>query len=392
MAVVVGCSGTVIDSDDQARMRALETYQVLDAPPRRELEALVELAAKFTGVPMATINLITEAEQVQVATYGFVGGRVRREDSFCTTVVDERRPILLEDASLDERFADNPHTTGELGDIRFYGAHPLVTPDGVTIGTLCVYDEESHPVTPQVAGALQALADRVVDVLELELTSRRLQLANERLASFAGQVSHDLRNPLSAVRMSLELVREELDDADKPALAGLLERAERGTRRMDDMIGELLTFAHMGVSVDPGPVDLTRVVGDALEDLAGTMAPGQVKVCELPTVTGDAVQLRVLLQNLLANAVKFSPPGSPVSVSALALDPGWRISVADRGPGVPPQDRERVFDPMVRLDTRVPGTGIGLATCRRIVEAHGGRIGVAENPDGGAALWFELPG
>jgi len=372
-------------------MRALETYEVLDAPPRRELEALVELAAKFTGVPMATINLITDSEQVQVATYGFKGGRVRREDSFCTTVVEERRPIFLEDASLDERFADNPHTTGELGDIRFYGAHPLVTPEGVTIGALCVYDEESRPVTPQVASALQALADRVVDVLELELTSRRLQLANERLASFAGQVSHDLRNPLSAVRMSLELVREELDDADKPALTGLLDRAERGTRRMDDMIGELLTFARMGASVDPGTVDLTGVVGDVLEDLAGTMAPGQVEVRELPTVTGDAVQLRVLMQNLLANAVKFSPPGSPVTVSALALDPGWRISVADRGPGVPPEDRERVFDPMVRLDTRVPGTGIGLATCRRIVEAHGGRIGVAENSDGGAALWFELP-
>jgi signal transduction histidine kinase len=99
----------------------------------------------------------------------------------------------------------------------------------------------------------------------------------------------------------------------------------------------------------------------------------------------------VLFTNLLANAVKFSPPDAPVTVSAASLDTGWRISVTDRGPGVPPEHRERVFDPMVRLDTRIPGTGIGLATCRRIVEAHGGRIGVAENPDGGASLWFELP-
>lgn len=227
---------------------------------------------------------------------------------------------------------------------------------------------------------------------QLELTSRRVAAADERLVAFAGQVSHDLRNPLSAVRMSLELTREELGDQGEPGLLDLLERAERGIRRMDDIIGELLTFARVGANLDPTEVDLARAVRDVLEALATEAASHPVEVRHLPTLRGDAVQLRVLLQNLLANAMKFSPPGAPVTVSATALERGWRISVADHGPGVPAQDRERVFDPMVRLDTRVPGSGIGLATCRRIVEAHGGRIGVAENPDGGASLWFELPG
>jgi signal transduction histidine kinase len=188
---------------DAERARALQRYEVLDAGPRRELEALVELAAVFTGVPMATINLITDTEQVQVATYGFTGGRSAREDSFCTAVVDLQRPVIIEDARLDERFASNPHATGEREAIRFYGAHPLVTPEGVTVGTLCVYDRETHQVTPQIAHALETLADRVVDVLELELTSRRLVAANERLGAFAGQISHDLRNPLAAVSRSL---------------------------------------------------------------------------------------------------------------------------------------------------------------------------------------------
>lgn len=378
------------DTDDEVRVRALEKYDVLDTPPRRELQALVELAAKFTGVPMATINLITDAEQVQVATYGFTGGRARREDSFCTTVVKEERPIILEDARLDPRFADNPHTTGELDNIRFYGAHPLVTPEGVTIGTLCVYDDEAHPVTPQVADALQTLADRVVDVLELEYTSRQLAQANKRLGAFAGQVSHDLRNPLAAVRMSLELIRDDIGTDGDAGLLSLLERAERGTSRMDAMIGELLTFARVGTP-ELVEVDLTSVVNDVIEDLSGVAQSGQVVVTSLPSVRGDAVQLRVLLQNLVANAVKFSPPGSVVEVSAAHTGPAWRVSVADRGPGVPAADRERIFDPLVRLDTRIPGSGIGLATCRRIVEAHGGRIGAAESDAGGASLWFELP-
>ena len=226
---------------------------------------------------------------------------------------------------------------------------------------------------------------------QLELTSRRLAAADERLVAFAGQVGHDLRNPLSAVRMSLELVREELGDHAEPELVDLMERAERGIRRMDDMIGELLTFARIGAVREPTVVDLARVVREAVAELADPAAADLVSAGDLPSVRGDAVQLRVLFTNLLANAVKFSPPGAPVTVSATSMDTGWRISVTDQGPGVPAEDRERVFDPMVRLDTRVPGIGIGLATCRRIVEAHGGRIGVAENPDGGASLWFELP-
>ncbi|MGZ5401318.1 MAG: sensor histidine kinase [Nocardioides sp.] len=377
--------------EDELREQAIEAYHVLDQPPRRELEALVELAAKFTGMPMATINLFTATQQWQVATYGFAPVVCAREDSLCHAVLGDGKPILLADASLDDRFRDNPFTTGELARIRFYASYPLVTPEGIVLGTLCVFDEEVRDLDHELEHTLATLAGRVVDVLQLELTSRQLEAANERLFAFAGQVSHDLRNPLSAVRMSLELVHQELGDDGDEALLNLLERAERSTRRMNDMIGELLTFARVGAALEPAEVDLTRVVHAVMEDLAGAATADQIVVGELPTVWGDSVQLRVLLQNLLANAVKFSPPGTPVKVSAVPVDSGWRISVADRGPGVPVEKRERVFEPMVRLDTRVPGTGIGLATCRRIVGAHGGRIGVAENPDGGAALWFELP-
>ncbi|MEJ7796030.1 MAG: GAF domain-containing sensor histidine kinase [Nocardioides sp.] len=377
--------------EDELREQALEAYDVLGGPPRRELEALVELAAKFTGVPMATINLFTATQQWQVATYGFEAAVCDREDSMCRYVLAAAQPIVLADASLDNRFRDNPLITGELARVRFYASHPLVTPDGVVLGTLCVFDERPHEVDPETEQTLETLSARVIDVLQLELTSRRLATANERLGAFAGQVSHDLRNPLSAVRMSLELMREEMGDGSDAGLLNLLERAERGIRRMDDMISELLTFARVGAAIEPADVDLTRVVHDVVEGLAGAATADQIVVDDLPTVWGDAVQLQGLLQNLLANAVKFSPPGTPVTVTAVALDRGWRISVADRGPGVPPEDRERVFDPLVRLDTRVPGSGIGLATCRRIVEAHGGRIGVAENPDSGAVVWFELP-
>jgi signal transduction histidine kinase len=305
----------------------------------------------------------------------------------CARVLHEEATVLVPDASVDARFRDNPFVTGPQGAVRFYASHALTTPDGVVIGRLCVFDDKAHEIGPTLATALTTIADRVVDVLELELTSRRLLVANERLGAFAGQVSHDLKNPLAAIRMSVELARDEVDDL---GLSRLLERAERGAQRMDAMISELLSFARGGGDPELVEVDLAAQTAEVVEDLPAASA-GQVRVGELPVVRGDTLQLHAVMQNLVANAVKFSEDDAPVEVSAERLPAGWWIGVADRGPGIPEVDRDRAFEPLVRLDRSKPGSGIGLATCRRIVEAHGGRMGIADHEGGGVVVWFELP-
>jgi len=378
-----------VTTQDRIREQAIEEYDVLGAPPRRELQALVELAAKLVGAPMAAINLITTSQQWQVATYGFAASVTDRTDAMCRIVVESGEPILLPDASRDDRFRGTPSTIGEIADVRFYASCPLQAPAGVFLGTLCVFDVEPHPVDPETEPALTTLAARVVDVLELERTSRQLAAAHERLGAFAGQVSHDLKNPLSAIRMSVELAREEA--ADGSDLARLLDRAQRGAQRMNSVIGELLEFASGGAAPELEAVDLAALLAEVLEDLAGATAPGQVAADPLPVVQGDPVQLRTVVQNLVANAVKFSEPGAPVRVEAEEQPNGWWIAVADSGPGIAEQDRQRAFEAMVRLDRSRPGSGIGLATCRRIIHAHGGRMGIDDNPGGGAVVWFELP-
>ena len=107
-----------------------------------------------------------------------------------------------------------------------------------------------------------------------------------------------------------------------------------------------------------------------------------VDVDRLPRVVGDPVQLRAVLQNLVANAAKFTRPGEParIAISAERWDGCWRLKVVDHGIGVPPEDRERVFEPLARVDHRVEGSGIGLATVRRVIEAHAGRIGLTDDP------------
>ncbi|WP_148614596.1 sensor histidine kinase [Nocardioides rubriscoriae] len=379
-------------SEDRRRVRSIEHYDVLPHPPRADLQAIVELAAKVCGTPMATINLITDTEQHQVAAYGFDAAICSREDSMCAAVLDEDTPIVVADARLDPRFQDNPFVTGVIGNVRFYASHKLTALDGVVIGTLCVFDEQTRELDESQVDALRTLAERVVDVLELSLRSRELAASNERLAGFARRVSHDLKTPLSGVTMSLELLRDELvgfsQDAD-----WLLDRAMSSSERMAALIDEVLSYARVGGVMGDSPVALDTVLAEVLDDLTQPLEGVEVVAGPLPVVRGDAVQLRSVLQNLLDNAAKYRHPDRPltIAVSAAEHDGGSRISIADNGIGIPEDDHDRVFTPRVRLVDDDRGSGIGLDTVRRVVQAHGGNVGITDTPGGGTTVWLELP-
>jgi signal transduction histidine kinase len=403
---------TLAETEDRRRLAAITAYDALRVPPRGELDSVVELAARIADVPMAAINIITDTEQHQVSTYGFAGAVCRREDSMCQHTLGAREPVLVADASRDERFADNPFVTGALGGVRFFASFPLVSHEGVTVGTLCVFDEVAHAVDRESLSGIATLAARIIDVYELRLRSRELALSlmeiqavqaelersNERLASFAGQVSHDLKTPLTTLSFALQLLREEYDEGGVgPDSMGLLDRAINGSVRMADLIDDVLDYARLGGTLKATEVDLGFVLGEVLDDLAPELADAQLDIGPLPTVLGDRAQLRAVLQNLLGNAARYRRPDRPleVSIEAREVQRAWRVEITDNGRGVPPAARQRIFEPLARADGSAEGSaegsGIGLATCRRIVGAHGGRIGIDPTYADGARFWFELP-
>lgn len=386
-------------AQDVTRRHAIAEYRVIGEPPEPDLEGLVRLAANVCGVSTAVINIIDDRLQHQIAAVGFTPSMCSREDSMCAVVFQKPGHVVVPDARQDERFADNPFVTGAIAQVRFYASSPLITPAGIPIGTLCVFDEETGDLSPEDSAALAILAHQVVDVLELRRMTRALQASNDQLESFAAQVSHDLRNPLAAVSGFIELAAESPELADAPRAARALERAESAATRMEKMIGEILEYARSG-GIQPrrDAVRLEDVLRSVSEDLdAALRHAGARVVIDAPIeVTGDPTLLGVLLQNLIGNAVKFSAASGVapmVQVSAAPLASGWRITVDDNGPGIPRERRESVFDLLERGDADdVPGWGIGLATCRRIVEAHGGLIGIEDSALGGTCVWLVLPG
>lgn len=385
-------------AEDIARRDAIAGYGVIGRPPEPDLEGLVRLAATVCRTPKAVINIIDDVAQHQIAAVGLEPAVCSREDSMCAVVFREPGHVVVHDAREDERFAENPFVTGEIADVRFYASSPLVTPAGMPIGTLCVFDDVVGELDDDQDAGLQLLAHQVVDVLELRRMTRELGRSNEQLASFAGQVSHDLRNPLTALVGFIELAADSPEMDAAPRAAAALGRAESAAGRMTTMVNELLEYAKLnGSRPRRVPVPLQDLLDAALDDLSAESAAtgARVHADTDALLLGDPTLLRVLLQNLIANALKFSSRSTDdpqVVIAATKLDGHYRITVDDNGPGIPEDQRERVFDLMDRGDqTDAPGLGIGLSTARQIVRSHGGIIGIDDAEMGGASIWMLLP-
>jgi two-component system sensor histidine kinase KdpD len=244
----------------------------------------------------------------------------------------------------------------------------------------------------QIAGALErAQVAAEAEAARLEATAERLQ------SSLLSSVSHDLRTPLAVITgaASTLLSASPVDGAvQRDLYAVIYEESVRLTRLVGNLL-DMTRLAAGAMKVNEDWQSVEAVVGAAIgrvEDRLGGRPLATEIPADLPLVPFDAVLIEQVLINLLENAAKHAPAGSPIEVTAAAGPSEVTISVLDRGPGVPEDERGRIFDKFYRVPgARGGGAGLGLAICRGIVEAHGGRIDVGGREGGGAAFHFTLP-
>ncbi|MET8154569.1 ATP-binding protein [Actinoplanes sp. NPDC049668] len=391
-------------TDERQRLAALHGYRVLDGPADDELEAVVRVAATVAGVRTAALNLIDEDRQCQLAGAGLAGTVSPRADSLCAVHFRAGEFVWVADAAADPAYKGNPWVDGRRGDIRFYASAPLVTAQGHALGTLCVFDAEPRELDDEQIDRLKDLARVVLALLERRRQARvhgELLRSNGELEQFAAVVSHDLAAPLSVVGGYLDLLADEYAEALDERAGGWITGAARAVGRMQGLIEALLTYARVGGEPRArGDAELGEAVHQALLDLGDLVRQGGA-VIGAPsapvTLACDPTLLRQLLQNLIGNGIKYRDPARPcrVEVAAERGDAGdWLVTVTDNGIGIPADQRHRVFEMFARVDPRSgAGHGIGLSTCRRIVERHGGRIWAAAAPGGvGTTVSFTLPG
>ncbi|QFT92129.1 Phytochrome-like protein cph1 [Roseovarius sp. THAF9] len=233
----------------------------------------------------------------------------------------------------------------------------------------------------------------------LQKSNDDLYAANAELKSFAYAVSHDLKSPVQTVSMLLSELDEFGSDKLDAEKSELVSMSRETLSRMSVLIEDLLRSTHLiGSEIKLAPCALERTVEEVIADLRAeiTGAGARVQTGALPVVRGDAVMLRILFQNLLSNAIKFRHPDRRPEIVIGAGPPDAegriRITVADNGIGISPEHRSHVFDLFSRLHRHdeIPGSGLGLTMCRRIVQNLNGTIEVDENTDGGSIFTLRL--
>ncbi len=286
----------------------------------------------------------------------------------------------------------------------------LVTPlllGARTIGMLSLSrdrpDAFSDDEVELVALLGRLVATAVQNIRAYEAERRRVEeLArlSELRADFVSLVSHELRSPMAAVIGAARTLQDRWRMLTAPQRESFLALIGDETTRLAELVGDVLDTSRIEAgtfSYRFEEVDLGRVVDEAVEVAA--LAQQEVPVvasvpAALPAIRGDRARIRQVLGNLIENAVKYSPEGREVRVSAAAANGAVRIAVRDAGPGIPREQQARIFEKFGRVDVEggsKPGTGLGLFIARSIAEAHGGSIDVSSGPEPGAVFTLTLP-
>ena len=316
-------------------------------------------------------------------------------------------PLNEQELGVAQWVFDHAEPAG-LGTLTLPGARATYLPlRGVAgpIGVMGVLPEGAPRwVEPDQRQLLEAFATQTALALERALLAEqgvkdRRRADEERLRNaLLSSVSHDLRTPLGVITGAVSTALE-TPDLPEPARRELLQSAQEEAQRLHRLVSNLLDITRLeagSLELHTEWTPLEEVVGSALNrrELATEVHRVRVSLpADLPLVAMDGVLMEQLLLNLLDNALKYSPPGSPVDIKAWAAGKSLTLSISDQGPGIPSGEEERIFEKLARgqAASNRPGAGLGLAICKGIVTAHHGRIQAVNHPQGGAQFLVTLP-
>ena len=345
-----------------------------------------------------------------------IGYAAQLAGSTLETIINTGQPRIINDLEVySRRKPESQSTKLVLAEgIRSSLTCPLIA-NGAPVGFMFfssrkpnVYAELHVDIFQQIAAQLSVMVEK--GKLIAELAAQKLELAqknaelrrlNELKNSFLGMAAHDLRNPISNIRMAMSLLTDEGFAFAPEEQKEMLSEIDQQANYMLNLLNDLLDVSHIEsgkLNLSPVTIELEPFLRDIVQRHHRLAEAKKSTVCldAVPAgeIIADPIRLHQVMDNLISNAVKYSPAGSIITVRARLENGEWRVEVQDQGPGLTHEDQERLFQDFARLSAKPTGgeksTGLGLAITRRVIEAHGGRIGVDSEPGNGAAFWFTL--
>ncbi len=393
-----------IPTNEEARLRALLEYQILDSTPEISFDDLTRLASFICGTPMAIITLVDKDRQWFKSIIGLDAQETPRDISFCGHVIHDETFMTVEDALQDPRFHDNPLVTSGPN-IRFYAGAPLKSPSGHSIGTLCVADSKPRKMTNEQTVALEALARQVVCLFELRRQTKQLKESNAEIKRFAetvaeqkqqmfftskmaalGRIStslaHEINNPLAIVLGRLERLLEAAKSGTltHETAAVVLEKTISNAHRITAIIKGLRAFARDGAN---DPMEDVNVLGSIqdLQALFGARIKKDLIHFDFNcapdlSVWGRPVQLSQIIFNLATNSADAiqSLDEKWIRIETKVEDEFVEIRVIDSGTGIAPEIQDKVMEPFFTTKPSGSGTGLGLSISQGLAASMGGKL------------------
>ena len=402
---------------EEARLAALDTLEILDTLPEAGFDELTRLASQLCGTPIALVSLVDNYRQWFKSRIGLDTPETPRDQAFCAHAILGEQLFVVEDTHRDERFHDNPLVTGGPR-MRFYAGIPIKGASGLNMGTLCVIDHQPRHLTPEQQQSLAVLGRQVEAQLLLRLRVRELERREEELRSqrdtlanvqrqkdeLLHKVMRDFRAPLARIltNAAFTLYGPHLPEEVLRATRDIRDAADGLHRTVSNLLDA--NGGEESLPLNATPFDVHLLLSEVARDFQQRLVSSPrrftqaVKLVE-PLVTADRELLRRVLVNLLDNAFQFTALGSSrVTLEASNPEPGLlELRVRDEGPAIPPAARAHLLDTHLP-DAHTPGSGraegsnrLALAFCRRAVQAHGGWLWVEDNHPKGVAFCIRLP-
>ncbi len=394
----------ILTENEEDRLKALESYEILDTLPQRDFDDITRLASEICNTPISLISFVDENRQWFKSRHGLDASETSKEYAFCAhAILKPQEVFVVEDATKDERFQYNPLTTGHPKVI-FYTGVPLVTQEGHALGTLCVIDNKPKELTENQVEALKSLARQVMAQLELrrkvkELDTLTLELkkSNEYLERFALMASHDIKSPLTSIMLTGQLLKSRYNTILDEKGNKLLDIVNTSANSLLKFLNQMLEYSKSYKMLSQNKDEVC--VNDLIEEVLKLVTIPESFRVETPAalfyIRTSAIALEQILINLLNNAVRYNDKSEGfIRLTFEEKANCYQFQVSDNGVGIEPKNYNRIFEPMTTLNSRdrynKRGSGIGLSTVKNLVDSLGGEIHVESVLNEGTTFQFTI--
>ncbi|WP_375754405.1 ATP-binding protein [Corallococcus exercitus] len=385
---------------DPNRLQAIRDTRLMDTPQEEAFDRLARLAAQLLNVPLTIMSLVDAERQFFKADFGlpspFRETRTLPIDASLCRYTLEGDPIISSNAPADPFLKFHP-STGPWGIVALI-VLPLINPDGHVLGTFCCIQPTVREWSSQDLTVMKELTASIMTEVNLRDQIQKLKTEQNLRDTFVAALTHDLRTPLTAAKMSAQLLGRR--HADLPNVQSSVSRVTSSLDRAERMIQNLLDAnrikAGKRVGLELGECDLHTVVAQTLDELAAVYperfvlrAQGAFKM------RADPLALRRIVENLASNAAKYGAPGTPIEVQLDRSGSQVMLQVRNQGTPIAASELQTIFEPFHRTrsatESAEKGWGLGLPLVRGLAEAHGGKASVTSRAEDGTCFTVTLP-